>query len=142
MTRIGRQAAPANDRGQATLEAALAMPIVLLALLLIVQVGIVVRDALALAEAAREGARAMSVTASDDDARSAVRRAAGPLDAGRIGVAISSAQMRGDAATVDLSYVEELRIPIVSKILALHLPLKAQATMRLERDRPPTTPSP
>ena len=126
-----------SERGQATLEAALAMPVVLLALLLIVQVGIVVRDALALDQAAREGVRTMAITASPDEARSAVARAAGPLDAGRITTDVSNATKRGDVADVDLSYVEELGIPIVSKIVALHLPLKAQATMRLERDTPP-----
>jgi hypothetical protein len=125
-----------HDHGQATLEAALAMPIVLIALLLIVQVGIVVRDALALDQAAREGVRAMAITASPDDARSAVRRSAGPLDADRIATEVSPASKRGDPVDVDLAYTEELRIPIVSKIVALHLPLKAQATMRLERDAP------
>lgn len=125
-----------NDRGQATLEAALAMPIVLLALLLIVQVGIVVRDALALDQAAREGVRAMAVSASPDDARDAVGRAAGPLDAGRITITTSSSSKRGDNGQVELSYVEELRIPIVSRFLRMRLPLKAEATMRLERDGP------
>ncbi len=125
-----------SDRGQATLEAALAMPIVLLALLLIVQVGIVVRDALALDQAAREGVRAMAITASPDEARAAVRGSAGPLDADRIATEISSAATRGDSVGIDLSYTEELRIPVVSKIVALHLPLEAKATMRLERDPP------
>jgi Flp pilus assembly protein TadG len=125
------------DAGQATLEAALAMPVVLLALLLIVQVGIVVRDALALDQAAREGARAMAITASPDEARAAVGRAAGPLDASRVATSVSDATKRGEDADVDLSYIEELRIPIVSKIVSLHLPLKAEATMRLERDAPP-----
>ena len=125
-----------SDEGQATLEAALAMPIVLLALLLIVQVGIVVRDALALDQAAREGVRTMAVTASPDDARDRVRSAAGPLDAGRITITTSSSGKRGDDASVDLSYIEELRIPIVSRFLELHLPLRAGATMRLERDAP------
>jgi len=124
------------DRGQTTLEAALAMPVVLLALLLIVQVGIVVRDALALDQAAREGARAMAITASPDETRAAVERSAGPLDATRIATDVSTAKKRGDPADVDLSYVEELHIPIMSKIVALHLPLRAHATMRLERDAP------
>src|ERR1043165_8148815 len=110
----------ALDEGQSTLEEALVMPVVLLALLLIVQVGIVVRDALALDQAAREGARAMAVTASPDEARAAVERSAGPLDAARITTAVSDARKRGDEADVNLSYVEELRIPIVSKIVALH----------------------
>jgi hypothetical protein len=116
------------------------MPIVLLALLLVVQVGVVVRDALALSQAAREGARAMAVSASEDVARDAVARAAGPLDAGRIDIEVASPDRRGDPADVRLRYSEVLRIPIVSRIVTLRLPLRAQATMRIERD--PPTPSP
>src|ERR671923_156335 len=64
------------DHGQATIEAALTLPVVLIALLLIVQVGLVVRDALALVQAAREGARAAAVSGNDDDARAAIRKSA------------------------------------------------------------------
>ena len=132
-----------RDDGQATVEAALTLPIVLIALLLIVQVGIVVRDALALAQAAREGARAAAVSADDDDAYAAIERAAGPLDAGRIEVELSPAEgqrERGNAVTVELAYLERLSIPIVSRIVSLDLPLRASATTQLERSD--TTPSP
>jgi hypothetical protein len=132
-----------REDGQATVEAALTLPIVLIALLLIVQVGIVVRDALALAQAAREGARAAAVSAADDDAHAAIERAAGPLDADRIEVELSPAagqRQRGDAVTVHLAYLEQLSIPIVSRIVSLDLPLRASATTQLERSD--TTPSP
>lgn len=132
-----------REDGQAAVETALTLPIVLIALLLIVQVGIVVRDALALAQAAREGARAAAVTADDADARAAIVRAAGPLDAERIDVSISPAEgqrARGDAVTVSLAYVEQLSIPVVSRIVALDLPLSATATTQLERSD--VTPSP
>ncbi len=125
-----------DDRGQATLEAALTLPVVLIALLLIVQVGIVVRDVLALVQAAREGARAAAVEASDDDVRDAIMRSAGPLDASRIEIVIDPAAAErsiGEAIDVELSYVEHLSIPIVSRIVSLDLPLRASATMRSER---------
>jgi Flp pilus assembly protein TadG len=134
-----------SDDGQATVEAALTLPIVLLALLLIIQVGIVVRDALALTQAAREGVRVAAVTASDEDAFAAVRAAAGPLDAERIDIDLSPAEReraRGAMVAVNLSYVERLSIPIVSRILSLEVPLKASATMRLERGNPTPAPSP
>ena len=134
-----------RDDGQATVEAALTLPIVLIALLLIVQVGIVVRDALALAQAAREGARAAAVTADDDDAHAAIERAAGPLDADRIEIALSPAaghRQRGDAVTVELAYLEQLSIPIVSRIVSLDLPLRASATTQLERSDMTPTQSP
>ena len=125
-----------RDDGQATVEAALTLPVVLIALLLIVQVGIVVRDALALAQAAREGARAAAVTADDADAHAAIVRAAGPLDAERIDVTMTPAEAdrrRGDAVTVQLSYLERLSIPIVSRIVSLDLPLRVKPAEEVSR---------
>src|ERR1041384_2421902 len=114
-----------NDRGQATLEVAFTLPVVLIALLLIVQVGIVVRDALALAQSAREGARAAALHADDDPARTAVRSAGGPPDADRIEIEITPRgpdRRIGEPVTVALEYEERLRIPIVSRILTADLP--------------------
>ncbi len=134
-----------GESGQATLEAALTLPVVLIALLLIVQVGVVVRDALALAQAAREGARAVAVTARDDDASAAVAGSAGPLDAARIEIDVSpdeGSRGLGDAVTVELAYLERLSIPIVSRMVDLDLPLRASATTRQERDIASPSPSP
>jgi TadE-like protein len=136
-----------SSDGQATVETALTLPIVLIALLLIVQVGIVVRDAMALTQAAREGARAAAVSASDDDATTAIARSAGPLAADRIVIGLfppEGERRRGDAVTVQLAYEERLSIPIVSRIVALDLPLRATATTQLERSdvTPSPTPSP
>lgn len=123
------------DAGQATLEAALALPVVLVALLLIVQVGIVVRDVLALQQAAREGVRAAAVTGSASASEDAVRRSAGPLEAGRIDIEITPGSWSsGDDVTVDLAYIEHLSIPVVSRIVSLDVPLRATARMRAERD--------
>lgn len=113
---------------------------VLLALLLIVQVGLVVRDVLALVQAAREGARAAAVTARNDAAIEAIHRSAGPLDVGMIDISIEPAEdsrERGSPVWVHLRYTERLRIPIVSRIASFDLPLRASATMRTERDPPP-----
>jgi hypothetical protein len=117
----------------------LTLPVVLIALLLIVQVGVVVRDALALTQAAREGARAAAITGDDEDANRAVRDAAGPLEGERIEISIEpprSERRRGAPLTVRLLYEERLRIPIVSRMVSLDLPLRSSATMRLERDPP------
>ena len=53
----------AADRGQATVELALALPLLCLLVLAVVQVGVVVRDRLAVQLAAREAARAAVVAA-------------------------------------------------------------------------------
>lgn len=103
------------------------------------------RDALALEQAAREGARAAAVSAQDDVARAAVRRSAGPLESGRIEIEItppSGEAQRGDAVSVRLAYAERMSVPVISRIVSFDLPLRASATMRLERAAPTPTPSP
>jgi hypothetical protein len=135
---------PRRDGGQATLEAALSLPVVLLALLLIVQVGIVVRDVVALTQAAREGVRALAVSGDDADGRAAVVRAAGPLDGERIEIDLSPpADQRTTGSVIDvrLSYVERLSVPIVSRVVALEVPLTATASMRAERGAPSPSPT-
>ena len=117
----------------------------LIGLLLIVEVGLVVRDALALVQAAREGARAAAVFGTDDAAETAVRRSAGPLEPGRIEVDVvppMSERERGTPITVTLRYEERLRVPIVSRIASLDLPLRAAATMRSERASASPSPPP
>ena len=80
------------------------------------------------------------MSGNDDDARAAIRRSAGPLDADEIEIEVQPEQReRGSPITINLRYIDRLRIPIVSRILSLELPLRASATMRLEREVP--TPS-
>lgn len=60
-----------RDRGQAAVEFALALPLVVLVVLGVVQLVVVVRDQLAVEVAARDGARAASVAAAPAAAASA-----------------------------------------------------------------------
>ena len=66
-----------RDHGQATVELALCLPVVCMFLLAVVQVGVVVRNRLAVDYAARVGARAAAVStsgsAASDAAAAAVR---------------------------------------------------------------------
>ena len=59
--RHGPDRACPRERGQATVELALVLPLVVFGLLAILQVGLVVRDQVAVVHAAREAARAASV---------------------------------------------------------------------------------
>lgn len=119
---------------------------VLLALLLIVEVGVVVRDALALGLAAREGARAGVVEGTDEAVRDAVRRAAGPLDVDEIELHLEpdpAERRRRDPLSVELRYEVSVRLPVVDRFVSTTLPLRSRATMHLERDGPAVpTPSP
>lgn len=67
---------PRHDRGQATVEFALALPLVVVLVLGIVQLVVVARDQLAVELAAREGARAAAVAAEPSGAATAAAESA------------------------------------------------------------------
>ena len=75
-----------RQHGQATVELALAMPVVMLAVLAVLQVGLVVRDQVRVQHAAREGARVAAVDPARSAARTAALGASG-LDPARTSVA-------------------------------------------------------
>ncbi len=90
------------ERGQATVELALVLPLVALLLLAMVQVGLVVRDQVLLTHAAREAAREAAVDPSPHAARRAVLAGA-PLATDRLQVQLSRPGT-GGRVTVRLSF--------------------------------------
>lgn len=120
-----------RDRGQATVELALVLPLVALLLLGLVQVAVVARDQVLVAHAAREAARAAAV---DDDADAARRAAeqAGPLVADRLDVEVSGREGVGSRVRVVVRYTSRLRLPLVDDG-GVDVVLTADATMRVER---------
>ncbi|MFT5530457.1 MAG: Flp pilus assembly protein TadG [Candidatus Poriferisodalaceae bacterium] len=119
---------PASADGQATVEFALVLPLVLLVLLSIVQVGLVGRDRVLNVHAARAGARAAAVDAGPAAVREAVIVASG-LDPGRVTVQQSSS---GSTVTVTVSYRSATDVPLVGAMVGDVL-MDASVTMRRER---------
>lgn len=113
-----------HDRGQATIELALCLPLVCLVLLGVVQVAVVVRDQLLAQHAAREAARAASVSASPD---AAAARAVGAID-GDVRVAVRSSA-RTVTATVTITTRTD--VPLVGALLP-DITQTATATMARE----------
>ena len=120
----------ARERGQATVEAALVLPLVVTMLLAVVQVGLVVRAQVLATHAAREAARAAAVDADPD---AAVRAATGAssLDPHRMSVAVSGRAGPGSHVHVEITYTEPTDVPLVGALLG-DLTLHASATMRVE----------
>jgi TadE-like protein len=120
-----------RDRGQATVELALALPVVVLLLAAVVQAGLLVRDQVLVTHAAREAARAAAV---DDDRRAVERAAAeaGPLDRHRLTVTVEGRGGPGSRVRVRVSYQSPLRLPLLGRALG-DVELEASATMRVER---------
>ncbi len=77
-----------DDRGQATVELALVLPLVALVLAALVQAVVVARDQLLVVHAAREAARAAAVDPAPGAAMDAAELS-GPLDPRRLDVDVS-----------------------------------------------------
>ena len=119
-----------GERGQATVELALLLPLVALALLAVVQVGLVVRARIMVTHAAREGARVAAVGGSVDEVTHAAQ-AAGGLVAHRVEVDVRTS---GDDVVVEVRYTDPTDVPIVG---ALAGDAELGAVARMRREEPP-----
>ena len=120
-----------GDGGQASVELALVLPLVLVLLLAVVQVGLLVRDQILVVHAAREAAREAAV---DPDA-GGPRRAAlasSTLDDGRLAVTSTGRGGPGTRVRVEVRYRAPTTVPLVGAAVG-DVTLGASATMRVER---------
>lgn len=115
--------------GQATVELVLVLPVVVLALLLVVQVGLVVRAQVRVVDAAREGARAAAVAGTEMAAARAARQTPGLVGA-RLQVH-SEVDQPGGLARVTVRYRAPTDVPLVGVLLGDRT-LSASVAMRVE----------
>jgi Flp pilus assembly protein TadG len=124
-SRTRRSACP--ESGQATVEFALVLPLVIFLILAVLQSALVVRDYVATVHAAREAARAASV---DRDPAAAVRAARRVLrDAS---VTVGARPEIGGPVSVTVAYTSHTNLPMVGALFP-DPDLHASATMRAER---------
>lgn len=119
------------DRGQATVELALVLPLVVLLLLMLIQGGLLVRDQILATHAAREAARAAAVDVDPAAGRRAAQ-AAGPLDPSRLRVRVVHRGGPGSRLLVHVAYDSPTHLPLVGRFLG-DVRLRASASMRVER---------
>ena len=120
------------ERGSEAVEFALLLPILLLVLLALVQVGALARDQLVLTQASRAGAREAAVNGSVDAVHEAVLSAAAGLDAERVGIDVLWSGSRGTPVTVSLTYEVPVASPLAGWLLPQTVSLRSSATMRQE----------
>jgi hypothetical protein len=116
-----------SDPGQATVELALVLPILVLFLLALVQTALVARDALLVQDAARAAVREASVDAGAGRVRDAARRTLGGVE-----VEVHRTGGVGDPVEVRVRYREHTNLPLVGPLFP-DVTLRARATMRAER---------
>lgn len=118
-----------GEGGQATVELALALPLLSVLALLLLQVALVVRDQVLLVHAAREAARAVAVDAEGGVARRAALAGA-RLDGDALEVDLVRSE-GDDIRTVRLRYRSATRVPVVGRLVG-DVRLVASAAMRAE----------
>jgi Flp pilus assembly protein TadG len=113
-------------------EFALVLPLLLLVVLAIVQIGALARDELLVVQAARAGAREAAVRSDQAAISTAALRAAPGLDPERTSVAIDRTGSLGDPVAVTVTYVGRIAVPLAGWLLPPEVLLSATATMRQE----------
>lgn len=118
-----------GERGTATIEFALLLPVLLLVILAVVEIAVVARTQLEVVNAAREGARHAATSADPQVAVSAARTALGPrADAARI--TVTRPDVVGRAATVVVRLSHRVGAPVFGGYV---VELSGRASMRVER---------
>ncbi len=122
--RRSRRRLRGTERGQATVELALVLPVLVLAAVAMLQVGLVIRDYVAVIHAAREAARAASV---DGDPRRVVRRVLPGAS-----VHVGARPEVGEQIEVEVEYRSVTDLPLVGPLFP-DPTLHHSAVMRVER---------
>lgn len=123
-----------REAGQATVELALVLPLAAIAVLVVLQVGLVLRDQVMVVHAAREAARAAVVAEAAADRAGAATRAAqisGAFHPDETGVATRIVD-GGRRLEATVRHVNRTDILLVGALLP-DVTLEARAVMRVER---------
>jgi hypothetical protein len=110
----------------------LVLPLALLVALALVQVGLLTKDALVVAGAAREGAREAAVSLDDARITEAALRGGGGLPASRTEVHVQRSGGAGDPVTVRVTYRAPVLVPFVEWLFPDEVAVVSEATMRQE----------
>ena len=119
-----------NERGQATVELALVLPLAVLLALVVVQLGVIAVDLVLVHHAAREAARAAAVEPTTSAAREAAVGSSS-LDRDRIVVELDGGSETGDQTTATVVYRASTSVPLVGPLIP-DVTLRASVTMRVE----------
>lgn len=124
-----------EKQGQALVEMAFVLPIMLLVLMGIFEFGSIFNTYLILTNASREGARVASVGGSDADVTNSIYNATNILDPSKLVITIDPSEgnrSRGLPISVTAKYNLKIISPIINRIIPNPLPISSQTVMRTE----------
>lgn len=123
-----------GEHGQAAVEFALVLPVLLLITLVVCQVALSLNCYLVVTSASREGARRGAETNDTDAARKAAMSAAGglPGTGPEVEVSFPEGRAKGSPVVVTVAYRMPLLLPGLERLIS-RLSFKRSTTMALER---------
>jgi len=124
-----------NSKGQALVELAFVLPILLLIVMGIVEFGRIFNAYLIVTNASREGARYASVDSSDTEIYYAIENLTSTLDQSQISISISpnfSSRTSGNPVEVSIDYNIDIIAPVIGAIIPNPFTVSAKTTMRIE----------
>lgn len=124
-----------NEKGQALVEFAIILPILLILVMGIVQFGMVLNAYMTIENAAREGARRGIVGGSDKEIKNLIIATSPNLEAKNMTLIISPSEgsrKSGDTLNVKIIYDYKLTIPIISNLFNKVIELRSDMSMRME----------
>jgi Flp pilus assembly protein TadG len=124
-----------NQKGQALVEFAVILPLLLLLIMGIIEFGLMLNSYLTVRNVSREGARAGIVGSTNAEIENTIISTSPNLEESKLTINITPAEgsrKSGDTLTVQLTYKYELIVPIISSLLGNEIDLKAQTSMRIE----------
>lgn len=124
-----------NQKGQALVEFAIILPLLLLLIMGIIQFGMIINAYLSIQNAAREGARAGILGSSDTEIESIMINTLPALNADSLIVNITPSEAdrsSGDPLTVNVRYNYPIIIPIIDSLFSNTVVLNAETSMRIE----------
>lgn len=116
-----------NDRGQATIEFALTLPLLFLFSLCLVQVGSVANDQLVLNHAAQIAARAISLADISPESAQQVAKTTVEREINLREIQIE-VKLENESASIELRYERRLAVPVIGQFFR-RFSLSSSATM-------------
>lgn len=123
-----------NNRGQALVEFALILPVLMLLIVGVMEFGLIINQYMVVTQAAREGARSAALGGSNATVTTTVKTAASQIDTSQIIVTISpsTTRVRGSGVTVTVQKPIKTITKLINPFFPTGFTVQGMATMRVE----------
>lgn len=124
-----------GEHGQALVEMALVLPLFILLLFGVIEMGRIGYSYTTVSNAAREGGRAAALGGTNHDIETAIEKAATSLDSTSLTIIITPLQANrhsGQEVRVNVTYPVQLIIPIISSVIPNPVIVSSSIVMRQE----------